>query len=312
MAINAFRNVSHLGQSLLSDQMEVNLKAYFDWCMLGIGGFTNVHIPTSGAFGGDFARLRPVQDPNYTNGKVWEAARKDWVWETGVYYDHQPIDISGVHVNGVFQPSTGVGTYAHHINYPLGRVVFDTAISTSATVKCEYSYRYLQISTTDATWWRNLQFDSLRVDHPHFLQTGSGNWAILSQNRIQLPHIVIEAIPQASRYGFELGNLVQVVTQDVLFHVITEHISDRKKIHDIITYQTEARLNTFDRDEAMSSGVYPLTWQGDRSDDAMMWPDLIREYYWKQFRISRITSMGYDAIPPMYYNIIRMSVEVDI
>ena len=310
MAINGFRNVTQLGESLLSDQLETNLKTYFDWSMLTIGGFFNIVVPTSGVYGGDFSRLRPVSDPNYTDGQVWEGPRKDWVWETGVY-STQPINISGVYVNNTFRPGNGIGPYAHSINYPLGRVVFDSAISTSSTVKAEYSYRYVQTSTADATWWRNLQFDSLRVDNANYLPN-SGTWGIIAQNRIQLPHVVLEAIPQVTRYGSQIGGLNQVVKQDVLWHVLTEHVYDRKQLHDIITYQAEARLYTFDKNLAIASGVLPLTWEGDRSPEGLTWPSLISDYRWKTIRLVKATSMGYDAIPPFYYSIIRMTVEVDL
>ena len=74
-----FQKVAEVGNSLLNSELESNLKWYIDWGMLGIGGWTDVTIPTSGAWGGTFDRLRPVQDPAYTDGQVWESSRKDWV-----------------------------------------------------------------------------------------------------------------------------------------------------------------------------------------------------------------------------------------
>ena len=95
-----FQHVSQVGDTLLNCELESNLKSYLDWGMLGIGGWFNVNIPTSGAWGGTFDQLRVVDDPSYTLGQVWETARKDWVWETGVAYTGgSPIDISGVYVN---------------------------------------------------------------------------------------------------------------------------------------------------------------------------------------------------------------------
>ena len=79
-----FVKVDHVGENLLVNQMESTLKTYLDWGLLSIGGWTNIESPTSGAFGGNFATLRAVSDPAYTDGQVWESARKDWVWETGM------------------------------------------------------------------------------------------------------------------------------------------------------------------------------------------------------------------------------------
>ena len=79
-----FQHVSQVGYTLLNSELESNLKSYLDWGFLGIGGWFNVEIPTSGAFGGTFDQLRLVDDPSYSRGQIWEAARKDWVWEDPV------------------------------------------------------------------------------------------------------------------------------------------------------------------------------------------------------------------------------------
>lgn len=137
----SFKGVNNLGDSLLSDQLESNLFAWCTWSSLGIGAFANITLPASGAYGGTPSLLRLSEDPNYQSGQVWEGFRKDWVWETGVNYAYQPIRVSGVYVNGTFQPVTGTGTYAHTIDYPAGQVVFNNPISPSSNVQCEFSYR---------------------------------------------------------------------------------------------------------------------------------------------------------------------------
>ena len=97
------QRVSNVGNTLLNSELESNLKSYLDWGLLGIGGWFNVEIPTSGAWGGTFDQLRLVDDPSYSAGQIWESARKDWVWETGVpYTGGSPIQITGVSVNGTF------------------------------------------------------------------------------------------------------------------------------------------------------------------------------------------------------------------
>ena len=81
-----FVKVDHVGENLLINQMESTLKTYLDWGLLSVGGWTNITTPTSGAYGGTFDALRVVSDPAYTDGQVWESAKKDWVWETGMDY----------------------------------------------------------------------------------------------------------------------------------------------------------------------------------------------------------------------------------
>ena len=132
-----FAHVAHIGNTLLNSELESNLKSFLDWSFLGIGGWSNISIPTSGAYGGTFDNLRLVDDPAYTAGQIWEAPRKDWVWETGTEYPgYNPINISGVWIDGALK-GTGDATYGHHYNYPLGRVVFDTPVASTKTVQLE-------------------------------------------------------------------------------------------------------------------------------------------------------------------------------
>ena len=70
-----FQKANHIGENLLINQMESNLKTFLDWGLLSIGGWTNIETPSPGAFGGTFDTLRLVSDPAYTDGQVWESAR---------------------------------------------------------------------------------------------------------------------------------------------------------------------------------------------------------------------------------------------
>jgi hypothetical protein len=130
----SFKQVNHIGDTYLMNKLEVNLKTWFDWALLRAGGWTNVSIPLPGAYGGDFSTLRQVDDPSYTAGTVWESVRKDWVWETGVDYvgtdtvTYNPTSPAVVQVDSVV-------TAPDHINYPLGRVIFATPISSSSSVQ---------------------------------------------------------------------------------------------------------------------------------------------------------------------------------
>ena len=259
----SFSKVSHVGDTLFTSELENNLKWYMDWGLLQIGSWTDVNIPTSGAFGGDFSNLRPVEDPSYVNGQVWESARKDWVWETGTLYsdggsDYSGIGISGVYVNGTLY-GTGDGTYGHHYDYPNGRVVFDSAISTTATVELEHSYRNIQVYVADqAPWWDELQYDSLRVDDPSYSVAGSGSWGILSNHRVQMPAIVIEAVPRRRFTPYQIGDTSQFVRQDVLFHIVAESRWWRNQLIDIISLQKDNRIWLYNSNTVASSGAFPL------------------------------------------------------
>lgn len=283
-----FNKVDHIGSTLLNNQLETNLKSYVEWGLLNIGAWSNAPIYTTGAYGGTFDNMRPVNDPAYTDGQVWETPRKDWVWETGICYTGltstgsstgvSPISISGVYLNGSFV-STGDATYGHHFNYPLGRVIFDTAIDQDSVVQVAHSYRNVQVYIADdAPWMYEIQHGSYRVDDSTFSQAGSGNWGIFGNHRVQLPAIVIEAIPRRTATPYELGSLTSFTYQDVMFYVIADSRAWRNQLIDVIALQHGTTVRLFDNDTIVQSGVYPLDYRGMPVSSPLNYSDLVTLY----------------------------------
>ena len=260
---STFQHVSQVGNTLLNSELESNLKSFIDWGMLGIGGWFNVSLSTYGGWGGTFDRMRPVDDPSYTLGQVWETPRKDRVWESQTpNVGGDPISISGVWIDSSLK-GTGDATYGHHYNYPLGRVVFDSAIPTSSTVQIEHSYRNVQVYIADqAPWWDELQYNSMRVDDTTFDQIGSGNWNILANHRVQMPAVGIEAVPKRTFQPYELGAKSNFVTQDVLFHILAESRWWRNQLVDIISIQKDKTLMLYDSDKIADYNAFPLDYRG--------------------------------------------------
>ncbi len=311
------KDVGQVGDSLLSDQLEFNALSFFQWGLLGAGGFFNVTIPSSGAYGGDYHRLAMASDQNFSDGQVWQGDRKDWVWESGVECAYQPIRVSGVYVNGGFHPITSTGTYAHHVDYPLGRVVFDEPISPTSVVTCEYSYRLCQMYTADVPWWQEVQPDSFRVDDFQFRQQGSGAWDVLGQSRIQLPAVVVQAVMNARRRPFEIGNATQIVSQDVLFHVVAEDRPSMKFLFDAITYQKDKRLSGIDKNALLAADKFPLDEWGSPVGTGLMYPDLIKPtgeggFYWRQLRCVETRASEQPRLGDLHYATVRATFEVDL
>lgn len=306
-----FKNVSDITESLPSDQLESNLLAFFQYGLVSIGGFYNVTIPAPGAYGGDQHRLRPASDPNYDDGQVWEGLRKDWVWETGVPYRIDPIRVSGVFIDGDFHSVDGTGTYAHHVNYPLGRVVFDSAISPSSVVTCEFSPRYFQLYPADSRWFQEIQAGTFRADDSQFLTAGSGAWATLAGNRVQLPATVVEAEMRVEQRPFEIGNYTQVHRQAVAFHVFSEGRPDLKRLHDIITVQKDKRINAYDLNEVRASGTYPLDEYGTPAASGKMYPDLVNDHFWRQVRLVDVRSYPQPRLGSIHYAVVQTVCEID-
>jgi len=196
----------------------------------------------------------------------------------------EPIAITGVSVGGTTY-GTGDATYAHHYNYPLGRVVFDTAISTTSAVTLEYSYRNVQTYIADqAPWWDEIQQNSLRVDDTNFDEIGSGNWGILSNHRVQLPAIVVEAVPRRTFTPYQMGGPSQFVYQDVLFHIIADTRWWRNNLVDIVSLQKDTNIMMYDNNTVAQSGAYPLDYRGMLVDSSKSYPCLAADYAFKHMR----------------------------
>jgi hypothetical protein len=270
----SLKGVSQIGDAQISVQLETNIVHFLQWAFLGLGDFAVVEHNASGYFGGDMSRLRPARDPNYTDGQVWEGFRRDWVWETGVECGYQPIRVSGVWVNSSFYPISETGVYKHSVDYPNGRVIFTDAINPSSVVQASFAYRRTHFTTASTPWWRQLQAYSMRVDDPQFLQTASGAWATLSQNRMQLPAVVVEAVPGVVQKPLAMGGGVEY-HQPIAFHIITELHHDRNQLHDILVRQWQKRINKYDLNQVITSGVYPLDADGAPNPSGLMYPDLV-------------------------------------
>ena len=319
-AYHTFKGIDHFGEDTLSPMVENNLVSWYNWAFLQIGAWTDVTIPQSGAYGGDFSKLRLVNDPQYTNGQVWEAIRKDWVWETGVNYvngtgTYNPIQITGVQVNGTMY-GTGDATYGHYYNYPLGRVVFDTALTSTDVVKISYSYRNVQVyKADDVPWWQNLQYNSFRPDDTHFTLSGSGDLSVGGQHRIQLPAIIIATVPVGKNRPYEIGAGSLIVEQDVLFYTLAEEKYTRDKLIDIARNQDDKTIWLFNTNSVAESGDYPLDYRG-MYVGGLMYPNLVDKvsnggHRWRRLRFEKTRTMESAPINmSVHEGVVRSTCEV--
>jgi hypothetical protein len=297
------KHTDNISTVFLNSQISTNLKAYLDWGLLNIGAFTNVNIPRSGAFGGDFSRLRPVKDPAYLDGQIWETARKDWVYETGLDFTVQPNQITGVVINGTGF-TTGDLSFGHHYNYPLGRVVFNSPIPQNFNVQMSYAFRGIQTYiSTDSPWWEKIQYNSLRVDDSNFLNTDSGNWALLSNHRVQMPAVVIEPVPRRAFTNYEMGTVGHFVYQDVALNILSQTAYQRDQLVDIISLEKDRTIWLYDNNKILSGDLSPLDYKGSVVSNPIMYPDFVDNYRYKRARFynmgvsetERISSRLYTA-----------------
>lgn len=284
--------------------------SYLDWSFLSIGAFFNFNHPASGYFSNTQTTLRLAEDRNYTKGRVWETFRSNWVWESGVEYASQPINISGVYVNNNYVPIGTTGSYAYTLQYPLGRVVFDSALPVATTVEMDYSCKYVNVYPADSPWFRELQFNSFRSDSPMYRQYGSGIWSVDAKHRVQLPAIFVECSPRLDIKPRALGG-GEFLYQDVLLHVFTETPVERKNMMDIFTLQKEHRIAMYDKNTLASSGDFPLKVDGSLAASAKCFPVLIQNYPWRSAYICEtIPQTITNTIPGLYCGVVRTTLEI--
>jgi hypothetical protein len=309
-------NVSSIGQNFLIEQLEDNLKSFFDWGLLNIGGFVNIKTPTTGINNNLPHQLKPTNDPSFTDGRVWQISRKDIVWETGVNFNgYNPVPVSGININNAHYPApTGSGSIGYHINYPLGRVIFDKPL-TNSNVSMEYSYRWCQIhKSSSSLWWTELQGD-LTNPNPQFLQKNKGDFNISANHRVQMPCIIIEPISRSSSTPWQLGGTDFMIDQDILLHIFTERAADKNTLADIIRLQKHKTIWLYDIKKVVNSGVNGLNYKGSINSSGKIYPDLVMDpnFRWYKCFFKDINIMDMETSnSSLFWCTIRLTAEVII
>ncbi len=306
-------NLRNAQDSTLSNTLLDNFIAMYDWGLLDRGQFYNINIPESGIYGGDRHKLRTAQDPNYTDGQVWEGYRQNWVWESGISAtDEQPITISGVFVDDTFY-ATGNVTKPFYIDHPNGRVVFDTALTTTSAVQLEYSHKWVQVIPAQGVpWFRQIQQGSFRNEEG-FQVSNSGNWVQLGQTRVQLPAIAIEVVPAKSLQPYQLGG-GQWVNTDLVFYIMSENHWECTNLMDAILYQNDRSVHLFDPTAVAISGVLPFNYRNELNENAIpsgLYPNMVDDFFYRRCWINESRGNEVSQLSPeLYIGTTRCSTQV--
>jgi hypothetical protein len=262
-----FTGVNSVNDYLLISNVENNLKSFLDWGFLNIGGFVNV---SSGANSSSTNpnKLAHVDDPNFSSGQVWQTRHQDWIYES--IDNYSPTIASSVVVDGVV--STGCT-----IDFVNSRVIFNTPISLSSDVRMDYSYRWVQVhkASGNLVWWKQFQND-IANDSTQFNQN-TGEYAVFNQNRIQLPSIIIEAVPRGVSRPYRLGDKSLVSDQDILLNIIAGSAAHRNSIVDTIRLQEDKVIWLYDTNKLTTAGVLPFNFNGSLNGSRKSYADLIMD-----------------------------------
>lgn len=307
-----FQHVTNIGEKSTVSILEDNIKDFLDYCFLGIGGFIDAKLPTSGLYGGDFCTLKPGYHPTCPSGTVWEAPRKEWVYETGVSHnDRYPINVSGVYVNNQFLPSpTGNSNISYHINYRDGQVIFNKPLPLLSHVKTSYSYRYIQIyKANHTTWFKELQQYSY---DPSRMNKMPGQ-IIMADHKVQLPCIIIETIPRTFQEPYQLGDTSNIISQDLLLHVYAENPVQRNSIVDILLLQKDRQSFLYDIDKVVQNNANPLKNNGSINPSGLNYDQILSQSVYRKnvYYISLATTSEFSTISSsLYCGIVRWTIKI--
>ena len=292
--VSQLKGFSSVFDSTLNNDIQDGLVEYFDWALLEKGNYFNVTLGETSQNGEDASKLRLSSDDNYTAGQVWEGFRKNWVWQSGVSSSPAPITgtdntnpgVSGVYVDDTFHPVTSAGTYAHHIDYFNGRVIFDSAIPTGSKVQVEHSYKWINtVYANNVPWLREIQYKTNQPGES-FAEKGKGEWDTPPESRLQLPAIAVELASTRSFKGYQLGGGQWVYT-DVLFHCLAEDDTTRDKLIDIVSLQNDKNVELFDSNAINTAGKFPLDYRGVPVSGALRYPELVSLHYGGSLRLTK-------------------------
>lgn len=311
----SFIGVESIGETLLLNELINNYKSFLEWGFLNIGAFTNVKIPTNNIHNFNLHILKSTKDPNNTSHTIWQSPRKDWVYESGINFSGtSPINFSGLYINSNFYPApTGNSSIGYKINYPEGKVVFNNPIPQTSTVTAEYSYRNIQIyKMEEFPYFKEIQQHSLE-NKTGFNFFDKNEFNLSSEKRIQLPAIIIEPIARSNSKPLHLGNISQIVQQDILFHVLCDNPTDKNNIIDIFRFQKDRIINLYNTNKVIKDHIYQLNYDGSKNINGSNYDIVVNNsnYTYLSCRLSdiNISNMYFNNIQ-MYGAIIRVTNEI--
>lgn len=309
--------VENIQDSTLSTILIDNFIKFYDWGFINAGGYFNIQSPASGMYGGNKHLLKPVSDPAYADNQVWQTYRQNFVWETGISRTTQPISISGITRNGTFLPFSYNATSGYYVgsgyrvDYPNGRVIFNSPIPATSVVSMNYSHKWVKVDRAEGVpFFRQIQQRSFRLDQ-NFL-TGSGDWVQIGPTRVQLPAVFIESPVKIEYSPYQLGG-GQWAKTDMLAHVLTENSSTCVDLLNVISYQNDRNINLFNLNSVYNSGDFAVNYRGDLVNKSKSYPNLVDNHFYGRCRIydtviNNPTQLTYN----LYLGTARFSTEIPL
>ncbi|MHA2063198.1 MAG: hypothetical protein ACXABY_02335 [Candidatus Thorarchaeota archaeon] len=220
-----------------------NIKLFLEDLLLKDGFYTSISVGETDLYSRDLSLLMPgdqvYPEPDFVSSitnKVFQSAFKNWVHEDGIPSPGSgiagPTIASGVTVDTVFYPTaTTSGTFAHLIDFPNGRVIFDTPLAGTPVVQAGFSYKEFNVDSADIfdNEKRPILIETALKDNPDV----TGVVTYPSWDARTLPLILVDVLSRKNS-PYELGTRDAVKDYFGVFHVWARDEFTRDEIEEII------------------------------------------------------------------------------
>lgn len=233
--------------------LKLNMKFLMDYEFLRDGRYTNVASGQTAPNGSDMSVLLCDTSnddllANFDDGQIWQSPFRNWVYESGIVLNDDigirdlplPVIASGVYIGGTFKATNPThesydATYAHHIDWINGRIIFDNALPTDEEVRVAgFSYKHVRFDFEDAF---NRELKEGYLNQQYSTNPLTSNNIVYPSGGLQpYPAVFIETWGRRWR-PHELGNRSLVARDRLILHIWAETSMDRDDIADIISYQ---------------------------------------------------------------------------
>ena len=263
-----------------------NIELWLNDLLLRDGLYKNISVGEVDFYSRDLSLMVPGEniepDIPFADNRVFQSAFKNWVYESGIGAPSSgiqpPIVASGVTVGATFYPSSTVGAFSHAIDYPNGRVIFDSPIAVGSVVQAEFSYK--DVGVYFANSFNNerspLLIETSYKDNPR----SSGIDIYPSSQAKTLPSIFIDFLGRDSK-GFELGDKSLIAEHFGVFHVWTRDDYYRDIIEDILASEEHSVILGIN----FNSAPLPLLAGGQRNPNYPGYSSLANlasQYFWRR------------------------------
>jgi hypothetical protein len=145
-----------------------------------------------------------------------------------------------------------------------------------------------------------------------YFLTGSGDWVQLGQNRVQLPALLIEVVPNGKFRGYQLGG-GQWAESDIVFYVLANNYAITNDIMNIVAYQNDRTIRLYNTNTMAASGHMSLDYKSELVNKSYNYPFQIDNHYFKNCFINDTVINNVTQLSPeLYIGTVRCSTEVEM